>query len=68
MVDVAVIFGAERLRAQKELKEIVEFETRLANVTATKTRKKKPSPLHKLCFRFRKNRKHEEMQLYCTIP
>lgn len=36
LVDVAVIFGAERLRAQRELKEVVEFEIKLANVRITK--------------------------------
>lgn len=33
MVDIAVIFGADRTRALKELKETVEFEMKLANVT-----------------------------------
>lgn len=32
MVDNAVIFGASRERAEKELLESLEFETRLANV------------------------------------
>lgn len=32
MVDVAVIFGADRLRAEEELKHSVEFEMKLANV------------------------------------
>lgn len=32
MVDIAVIFGAERERATKELKDSLEFEMKLANV------------------------------------
>lgn len=32
MVDIAVIFGADRSRALKELKESVELEMKLANV------------------------------------
>lgn len=32
MVDIAVIFGADRPRAIKELKESLEFEMQLANV------------------------------------
>lgn len=34
MVDNAVIFGASRERAEKELLESLEFETRLANVSS----------------------------------
>lgn len=33
MVDIAVLFGADRDRAQKELKESLEFEIKLANVS-----------------------------------
>lgn len=33
MVDVAVIFGAERNRAEQEMKESLEFEIQLANVS-----------------------------------
>lgn len=32
MVDLAVIFGAERERAETELLDVLEFETSLANV------------------------------------
>lgn len=32
MIDIAVIFGADRDRAEKELKESLEFEIKLANV------------------------------------
>lgn len=32
MVDMAVLFGADRSRAEKELKESVNFEMALANV------------------------------------
>lgn len=34
MLDNAIIFGASRERAEKELLESLEFETRLANVSA----------------------------------
>lgn len=33
IVDVAVLFGAERERAMKELKESLDFEIQLANVS-----------------------------------
>lgn len=33
MVDMAVIYGADRKRAERELKESVEFEMKLANVS-----------------------------------
>lgn len=33
MVDIAVIFGADRSRALKELKESVDLEIKLANVS-----------------------------------
>lgn len=33
MVDIAVLFGAERERATKELKDSLEFEMKLANVS-----------------------------------
>lgn len=33
MVDIAVIFGAERNRAEQEMKESLEFEIQLANVS-----------------------------------
>lgn len=32
MVDIAVLFGAKREAAQKELKDSLEFEIKLANV------------------------------------
>ena len=32
MVDIAVLIGADKTRAQKELKESLEFEMKLANV------------------------------------
>lgn len=32
MTDIAVIFGAERTRAEEELKQVVEFEMKLAKV------------------------------------
>lgn len=35
MVDIAVIFGAQRETAMKELKESLEFEMALANVSNT---------------------------------
>lgn len=34
MVDVAVIFGADRSRAEKEMKDSLEFEMQLANVSS----------------------------------
>lgn len=36
MVDIAVIYGAERQRAERELLESLEFEIALANVNRTK--------------------------------
>lgn len=33
MVDAAVIFGANRTRAEKEMNETLEFEQRLASVS-----------------------------------
>lgn len=33
MIDIAVIFGADRARAEKELKESLDFEIKLANVS-----------------------------------
>ena len=39
MVDIAVILGADKARAKKELKESLEFEMKLANVRF-------PSSLH----------------------
>lgn len=36
MVDISVLFGADRDRATKELKESLEFEIKLANVSKTK--------------------------------
>lgn len=41
MVDIAVLFGADRNRATKELRESLDFEINLANVSillATKLR------------------------------
>ena len=32
MVDIAVILGADKIRAEEELKESLEFEMKLANV------------------------------------
>lgn len=36
MVDIAVIYGAERQRAERELLESLEFEIALANVNPAK--------------------------------
>lgn len=33
MIDNAVVFGADKSRAEKELKEVVELEIKLANVS-----------------------------------
>lgn len=33
MVDIAVLFGAEKPRAIREMKQIIEFEMQLANVS-----------------------------------
>lgn len=33
MVEIAQIFGADRKRAERELKESLEFEIKLANVS-----------------------------------
>lgn len=33
MVDIAVMFGASKERAEKELKESLQFEINLANVS-----------------------------------
>lgn len=37
MVDIAVLFGAERSRAVRDLKHAIEFEMQLANVRYTIT-------------------------------
>lgn len=34
MVDIAVIYGGDRKRAEQELRESLEFEMRLANVSS----------------------------------
>lgn len=39
MVDIAVIYGADRNRAERELMESLEFEMKLANVSYTHTKK-----------------------------
>lgn len=36
MVDIAVIYGANRNRAEKELMDSLKFEMKLANVSVTK--------------------------------
>lgn len=36
MIDVAVIFGANRTRAEKEMTDVLEFEIELANVGCQK--------------------------------
>ena len=36
MLDIAVILGADKIRAQKELKESLDFEMKLANVSFLK--------------------------------
>lgn len=33
MIDIAVIYGADRSRAERELMESIEFEMKLANVS-----------------------------------
>ena len=38
-VDIAVLLGADRSRAEKELKESLEFEIKLANVSITEKKK-----------------------------
>lgn len=35
MVDIAVLLGADRARAQSELKDSLDFEMKLANVSAS---------------------------------
>ena len=35
MVDIAVLFGADKEKAKIELREVVEFEIRLANISST---------------------------------
>lgn len=35
MVDIAVIFGADEARAEKELKETLDFEMKLVTVSIT---------------------------------
>lgn len=35
MVDVAIIFGADKDRAKEEFLDVMEFETSLANVRET---------------------------------
>ena len=37
MVDTAVLLGADKLRSEKELKESLDFEMKLANVIYTES-------------------------------
>ena len=37
MVDTAVLLGADKVRAEKELKESLDFEMKLANVIYTES-------------------------------
>lgn len=66
MVDIAVLFGADRSRALKELKDAVELEMKLANVI-------KPNDLFAnqtfvLFNRYRFRKRRVEMPLYDTTP
>ncbi|KAK4879925.1 hypothetical protein RN001_008071 [Aquatica leii] len=46
MVDVAVIFGANRGSAEKELKETLEFQMELAKITLPKEKKRNATALY----------------------
>uniref|UniRef100_A0A1B0DA99 Peptidase M13 N-terminal domain-containing protein n=1 Tax=Phlebotomus papatasi TaxID=29031 RepID=A0A1B0DA99_PHLPP len=46
MVDLAVIYGAERSRAEKELKESLEFEIKLANISLPNEKRRNATTLY----------------------
>jgi len=46
MVDIAVIFGAERSRAAKELKESLNFEIKLANISLPSEKRRNATLLY----------------------
>lgn len=46
MVDIAVIFGAERERATKELKDSLEFEMKLANISLPSEKRRNATALY----------------------
>ncbi|CAH1130598.1 unnamed protein product [Ceutorhynchus assimilis] len=46
MVDIAVLFGAEKSRAAKELKESLEFEMKLANISLPSEKRRNASTLY----------------------
>ncbi|XP_017775451.1 PREDICTED: endothelin-converting enzyme 1 isoform X2 [Nicrophorus vespilloides] len=46
MVDIAVIFGADRSRAQQELKESLEFEMKLANISLPSEKRRNATSLY----------------------
>lgn len=72
MVDIAVIYGADRNRAEQELMESLEFEMKLANVSCRTKENlcKITNFLYKIlfcCNRFRCQMKNEETQQLSTI-
>lgn len=71
MIDNAVIFGATRERAEKELLESLEFETRLANVRAIRRsfRSKTQYTMYFYLFHFRYlcRAKNVATHPHCTI-
>lgn len=65
-VDMAVLYGADRERAEKDMKEAFEFETALANVSLQRFFK---SILSKFFFpRFLCEWRKDEMLRLCTTP
>jgi len=46
MVDMAVIYGAERSRAERELKESLEFEMKLANISLPNEKRRNATALY----------------------
>jgi hypothetical protein len=64
-VDMAVLYGAERSRAEKEMREVLDLEFALANVSDFKFRFELLLIL--MGFRFHCQMKSEEMRRLCTI-
>lgn len=68
MVDIAVVLGADKKRAEKELKEMLNFEIALAKVCLKKNEKK--FLLIEFLNQFRRflyQKRNEEIQAFFTI-
>lgn len=68
MVDIAVIFGADKQRATKELKDSLDFEIKLANVLYPVNNLFFSGLTISFTFRYLYQMKNGEMLLPCTMP